>query len=338
MKSELPPEALAGIFATAVEAARDINISRTSDDVLHIPLGDYRGKFRRPSKIPASESDVFFVEVSKADSDSSVASFVLRDEIERAVALRVIASAQPQVNTLLDRYYPKLYYQDSHSSWTAVERLIGVEEEDLVALLADKSFRRQYALKAYQLIIDSTALNLSLGDVVFANGHNCIVNPQTAEIKLVEPNNLLPKNPGETPSELAARQIFQELENGYDRRMIKILEEGGREEEIFDNSLKRPFIYSLMRLTRRVNNWQDFKVMRDSDFREYIVSVDQEFTNQPLIRQLQREEEFFQTHTLFAGFSLQLIKAVEEGDFETFDELVKINKYKRLHSTPLKKK
>jgi hypothetical protein len=117
-----------------------------------------------------------------------------------------------------------------------MERLAGLELGELIEKInSDRAFLLKYATETVSLIEQATNEGLRLCDIKFHQGHNCMVNPETAKIRLIELQTLRHQQDWQ-PNELIADQIMGEL---YSL--------GGRKEK---HTHQIAFLFQVLRLLR----------------------------------------------------------------------------------------
>ena len=143
-------------------------------------------------------------------SDGETTSAVIRNNVEDARVYSELTATHPIVKTLV----PELY--GICGDWVVMERLQGLELEELEARLRDDpDFRRNYARSAFEVTARAAEAGLQLDDVAFINGHNVMVNPDDAQIRLVEQQILAPTI--FDPNETITNQLFSELTHVSDK-------------------------------------------------------------------------------------------------------------------------
>lgn len=143
-------------------------------------------------------------------SDGETTSAVIRNNVEDAIAYSKVAATHPLVKTLV----PELY--GISGDWVVMERLQGLELEELETRLRDDpDFRSRYAKSSFSVIEAAAEAGLQLNDVAFIEGHNVMVNPDEAQIRLIEQRILVPTV--FDPNETIVRQLFNELTHVSDK-------------------------------------------------------------------------------------------------------------------------
>lgn len=96
-------------------------------------------------------------------------------------------------------------------NWVVEERIFGLELDELEQKLeSDPEFLDRYVSSVFQLIWRCSNRSFRLQDVTFINGHNCMVDPETLRIRLLEQSNIF-YYPHYGSSELITEQLFDEL-------------------------------------------------------------------------------------------------------------------------------
>lgn len=117
--------------------------------------------------------------------DGAVSSFVIKRSEYEARFYQKFVGNHPS----LKRYLPGQY--GLVGNWAVLERLYGLEERELSSRLKeDPDFLELYATNAYNLIEELADNKVSPQGVFFAKGHNVMVDPTNAEIRLVEQTSL----------------------------------------------------------------------------------------------------------------------------------------------------
>lgn len=158
---------------------------------------------RIPHLREGKHARVAIVEVT--DGDREEFSCVLRNDPESSEKYLQVIQEKPFVATLV----PKLY--GVMGDWVVMEKLSGLELQELTDKLAsDPSFLKKYARTAYQVIKETSEAGLRLRDVEFGGAHNTIVDPESAEIRIVEQDtiDLYKKRPS---NQLVTGQVLKEL-------------------------------------------------------------------------------------------------------------------------------
>ena len=95
--------------------------------------------------------------------------------------------------------------------WVVNEKLSGLELfEVLQQMNMTPNFGETYAKKSLDLIEHTAQNGYALSDVAFVVGHNVMVNPTTADIRLIEHRTLIKKSL-ECETEIITAQLFNEL-------------------------------------------------------------------------------------------------------------------------------
>ena len=132
-------------------------------------------------------------------------SFVIRNDLEPGYKFIELEEKHPEIAKRL----PKLY--GMVNNWVVMEKLEGLELEELTQKLkSDENFSSTYAEQSFQLIQEAANAGLTLDDVMFLNGHNCMVSPLDSSIRIIEQDRYS-TIPQRTINELIAKQLFDEL-------------------------------------------------------------------------------------------------------------------------------
>ncbi|HEX5038220.1 MAG TPA: hypothetical protein VFX30_13770 [bacterium] len=151
-----------------------------------------------------SRAFVTFVDLTL---DGKTYECVVRSKVEDAQNYEDLIRQRPDAV----RYPPRLY--GIVGSHVVMERLRGLEYRRLTRWLGaeDGGERvRAYAGAVSEAIEDLSQRSIRFGDVHFGVGHNCVFEPVTGTIRIVEQSALLADNDW-TPAELAAQQLFKEV-------------------------------------------------------------------------------------------------------------------------------
>lgn len=131
-----------------------------------------------------------------------------------------IVKNHPGVRSLLPRQY------DVVGDWAVLERLSGLELEELKDRMdTDPDFVVKYAGEAWNAIQSILGEGLETQDVRFAIGHNVMVNPDSAKVRLVEQTSLSQSPRGYSGNERLTRILMNELEgaNQYSDSQLRFL-------------------------------------------------------------------------------------------------------------------
>lgn len=249
---------------------------------------------------------VGIVEASGRDGNSF--SFVIKQSKDDIADYLDNVNANPTIA----EYVPTLY--DVQGRWAVMEKIDGLELKDLENQYAqDENFRKRYAKETTAAILSMARSGVSSNDIMFSNGHNCMVDPQTAKIKIVELGTLQPVSEEYgTADEIVAEQLFKEARpwDGTDslpsrQYYFELLREISKQVPL-QNLCKRPRqIKSTHRDYEKVAGYVDLDMdtaVRYSDGRK------------PVLWTGIRHET--------KGFSPDLIAAVQNDDFEAFSRLI----------------
>ncbi len=222
-------------------------------------------------------------------------------------------------------YVPKLY--EITDKWVVMEKLSGLELEEVTEKFkTDAEFRRQYAHHAYDLIEKTAQEGIKLNDVKFIDGHNCMVNPHTGEIKVIEQQSLHPQTLF-SPKEIITDTLFREMDQVKSRKEkldpaeINLVFQ--MVEKAFANNRPED-LYIKSRVVKPThpgykNAWfmQNFEELSDEEHRKIL--------NHPKMRDAYTVN--FHGTGFTKTFSPELVSAVLAGDAETFDKLIREGKY-----------
>ncbi len=172
---------------------------------------DYQLNLRYPGhKTSRRRSQVVIVDVLKGEH-GPLAAFVLRSQKDQPSTLPARSRQNSKLAALLTDYGPQQYSANDQLAWNAEECLRGVERYDLQKQLANDPFASQYAQQAVICMQRAIDTRVTLQDANFSDGLNCIANPQTGELKLIEPNNFTPLGPRQTPDQAFGLHLISEL-------------------------------------------------------------------------------------------------------------------------------
>ncbi len=141
---------------------------------------------------------------------------VLRDSVRDAEEYRENLEKNPAVA----KFVPKLY--DVVGKWAVLEKIAGLELRGITERLdTDPDFTEKYAAEAFSLIQKTAQEHLRLDDVKFADGHNCMADPETGAVQLIEQKAVYPTS---IPSEeLMATQLLKESTRARSTYAFKLL-------------------------------------------------------------------------------------------------------------------
>lgn len=197
-------------FIPRVEAEIE-NPNRYSPDYALSVNGEHEStkyRVRLPHLRRGKHAFVGIVDLNGADGETTAA--VIRNNVDDARAYSELAATHPLVKALV----PELY--GISGDWVVMERLHGLELEELETRLRDDSdFRSRYAKSTFDVIVSAAETGLQLNDVSFIDGHNVMVNPDDAQIRLVEQRTLAPTIFDQ--NETITSQLFSELTHVSDK-------------------------------------------------------------------------------------------------------------------------
>jgi hypothetical protein len=114
--------------------------------------------------------------------------FVLRAPLQEAEDYLELARTYPLVRDSVPNLLGVI------NGWAILEKLQGIENKMVAKKIQEYSeFTSRYIQNAADLVVQSAEQGLMMTDVVFKNGHNVMVNENTAEIQFVEQTMLQPK-------------------------------------------------------------------------------------------------------------------------------------------------
>ena len=164
------------------------NPDRLSSEYIFNVIGEHEGtryQVRFPHLRRGKHAFVGIIDLNNVNGETESA--VMRNDVEDARAYAQVASAHPIARSLV----PELY--GISGDWVFMERLYGLELEELTTRLAeDPDFRAEYVRTSFDLIEQVAGDGLQSNDVSFVNGHNVMINPNDAGIRLVEQKTLVP--------------------------------------------------------------------------------------------------------------------------------------------------
>lgn len=276
-----------------------------------------RYSVRLPHLRRGKHAFVGIVDLNGADGET--ASAVIRNNVDDARAYSELAATHPIVRTLV----PDLY--GISGDWVIMERLQGLELEELETRLRDDpDFRRRYARSAFNVTASAAEAGLQLNDVAFINGHNVMVSPDDAQIRLVEQRTLAPTI--FDPNETITNQLFSELTHVSDR------EEEWRTDyamQLLQAAIERVGAENLYMKGRAIKptnpNYKDayflerWGKLSDVDY--------QKILDNPVAREKMTVSWFGRGYT--EAFTEDTIDAVKSGDREKFKAAIAGRKYKR---------
>ncbi len=292
-------------------------------------LGDVAFVARSPHLRRGKHAAVYIVELS--DSQGNSASCVLRSDVEDAKRYLEVLAQYPVIEGIVPTLYGIV------EKWVVMERLTGLESSELqVKLVEDPDFQQKYAQKAFELITRTAQAGLRLDDVMFIDGHNTMVDPETADIRIIEQTAPYP-NRVHSSNEIITDKLFSEV---YQITHEKPVEE---------DEQKFQFAYRLLQLAFTHFNPSELYVRPRSikpthpGYKEAWWWQNQHLWFKPGGGKLSDEEhqrilsdpnlrENFTVNYSGTGFteifSDEMIEAVKAGGFNKFKELVVGRAYK----------
>lgn len=154
-------------------------------------------------------AQVLVVECSNDQGDQF--SCVLRSGTEAATRYKEVTEKYPVAATFEPELYGTIESADQ-SPWTVMERLRGVELDELTHSLQNPAFAERYARSVAGLLDQTASAGLALNDCVFFRGHNVMYDDATQRPRLIEQTTLVPAE-GYAPAELMSRQLRAEVES-----------------------------------------------------------------------------------------------------------------------------
>lgn len=290
---------------------------------VELPLGAevplHRIDFTRPV-ISATHSLVLMVTVTGLNESDVVAEFVVRKEEKEALEARKQAASDPNLRALHAEYLPTVYLRDRKTKWTAVERLKGLESESLKDAFEDEKFCAMYAQNGVRLLLATNGAGYTLADLNLSTGHNVMVDPSTAQIKIIEPDMFIPIWRTHTKTEDLANRVLQELSYGSDTLYRNT--EG--EEYYKDNRHIRRFLYPLLlEMSRHIDLQSLMRPERTSHYFSYLKEKRPDFVQIFPVERRKMRRDFYAENIFVERLSPSLIAAIVAGDFNSFDEVVK---------------
>ncbi len=270
------------------------------------------GGFTDPSKVVMADI--------KKDPEKDIASFVVRNDNQSYQQLRKSAEKNPLAASLLGEYFPDPYYFDQTLGWVAVEKLIGLEGQAVVNHFQNPAFCELYAQQALTLTVRAYQAGLKLGDVCFVGGTNCMVEPNTAKIKLIEPETLeilLKAWQGSFDRSLG-RVILEELRVGSYQRIGK---------PPVDKSAEARFLFSLCKLASQYPEWDTMHDLTLSPdcfvYIRHMSKVDPDFDKIPFNQQMKQSSDFFYNSGFRKTVNPALTDSIRRDDFSTFNQVLR---------------
>ncbi len=208
-----------GMIVSAMESsALVVYDSAPGQQILEGDIDGLGFRVRMPHLRKGKHANVGIVDIN--DVDGSVYSFVLRNKSHDAKKHQEIVKNHPGVRGLLPRQY------DIVGDWVVLERLQGLELEELLDRMdTDSDFVVKYAEEAWSTIQSVLGEGLETQDVRFAIGHNVMVNPESAKVRLIEQTSLSKSPRGYSGNERLTRMLMNELEgaNEYSDSQLQFL-------------------------------------------------------------------------------------------------------------------
>jgi len=221
------------------------------------------------------------------------------------------------------KYLPNLL--DEVGVWAVIERLSGLEYTEIVEKLqSDPEFLQIYAAKAWETISETAKAGLRMQDVAFVDGHNVFFDSESGQTRLVEQISLV-EEVGDSSDEIAAKQLFFEVERGSIRH---------------GNPLRYDFSFQLLKNALRLNSPEAFyrrgsviSPRNDLYKSRYFYANNLQNIDEDVYQELLKKESFDKgdyvprrqsgkTHVL----SDEAIAAVRNDDLDSYKELVEAKK------------
>lgn len=276
-------------------------------------------KSARPKR-PAEHAYVSIVDIE--NEDKTRFSCVLRQEESGQDTARYNASCAR--HSMASEILPKVY--GTYDKWTFIERIHGLEYGDLVARLrTNKTFRSQFAQSLADYALRISAAGIELNDVILTTGHNSMIDPETAGIRLVEIDALWPPAPYYEANEHLAGLLFSEIGELSGSRPLTY--ETDLAFQILQNIFNRVDPHSLFVKTRAVRPGNP--AFRSAYATQFMKEVgDSEYAN------MLKHPELWDKLAVIYGrgngltevFSPELIAAVQNGDFQKFAKIMSAQK------------
>ena len=264
---------------------------------------------------------VAFVDVEEeAGGDSR--EFVFRDKASEAEKFRDNAAKKPIISSVSPQLYGII------GKWAVIEKIEGLELKDLVdKLVSDPAFSGLYQDKVIELIDSTSNQGVAIHDVDFFDGHNCKVDPETADLKFIEQTNAW-------PSEDEVREIQYNV-------LIQDLNSLGPKPEAPEQSDRISFLFSLMQKAHSKFDLATLcyrsRRMKPNHSRykgEYFVQTWKDMPEE-LHQKLLEHPEWHENNALYVNgqkyseaFSSEFVQAIESGDKDKFLQLIKAGKHK----------
>lgn len=160
-------------------------------------------KIRFPHLRKGKHAAVGIVDI--ANPDGTTFECVIRNSPDDAMEYLKAAKHDP----LVAEYSPQLF--GIVDGWVVMEKLAGLELQELdERLRVDPEFLSRYAQNTQELINKLADAHLVMDDVRFINGHNVMVEPETAEVKIIEQKAIHPCLDPRESFEIETAQLFYE--------------------------------------------------------------------------------------------------------------------------------
>lgn len=182
------------------------------DDVRELKFqeGNVQCTIRLPHERAAKHGSVYMLDL--VIDGVPPFSCVAKQDVDSARLYMEWSSVYPEIT----KHVPRVLAVDE--DYFFMEKLHGLELKSLVKKLeSDEIFLHEYAKKSYELIETLARNGLLLDDVKFASGHNCMVDPVSADVSCVEVASIRPKDVGVMPrldssvESIIVEQIFSEI-------------------------------------------------------------------------------------------------------------------------------
>lgn len=308
----------------------EINPSHFNQEISE-NVGETMFTLSLPNARPGKHAKVFFLDISKPGNVPFEC--VIRDKPQVAEEY----SRNKEQKPILDKYLPKLY--SVIDGWVVMEKLKGLELKQLQEKLnLDPDFLSKYTENVASAIYELAGTEIQANDVNYQKGHNVIVSPDNASLKIIEQNALVPDLDYES-NENIAKTLFNELQ---------VISQTKPE----DGNYKYDFAFQLVsRILKKVNA-EDIKIkyryfkqghewfedlFKDELERgnNYKKMSDEEYEN--LLMKNPNVTVRSSASMFTEGFILdqEFVKAVMLNDFEKFQDILKDKKFKkRLEDIP----
>jgi len=311
-----------------LNSANQQELSLSNWDKQHKIDGEINGilyEVRTPHLRKGKHAFVAIIDIK--DRDENIFSCVIRDKPEDAETYLKNVSEKP----IIAEYTPKLYRITDN--WVIMEKLSGLELEEVTdKIKADEDFAEKYASNVYTLIEKTAESGLILNDVMFVDGHNCMVDPGTGEIKIIEQRSLNPQSILNT-KEIITDKLFSEI--NQIRNALVRNELDGTDQSIIS------FMFQVLRKVLASNKSEDLyiksRAVKPTHPRYktswYIQNMEklsdkehQNILNNPNLRETYTVN--FRGSGYTETFSPEFINAIDNNNLAEFRKLIENRKYK----------